>query len=96
MAKVFAGERTWTDAVFNPVERFFFRLSRIDPAQEMTWKQSMKAMLALNIVWFVWVLFCLMNQGWMPLNPDHNPSQSPDQALQYSHFIPGKLQSAAL
>ncbi len=81
MAKVFAGERTWTDAVFNPVERLFFRISRIDPSREMSWKESLKAMLALNIVWFVWVMFCLMNQGWMPLNPDHNPSQSPDQAF---------------
>ncbi len=81
MAKVFAGERTWTDAVFNPVERLFFRVSRIDPAREMSWKQNLKAMLALNIVWFVWVMFCLMNQGWLPLNPDHNPSQSPDLAF---------------
>ncbi len=81
MAKVFAGERTWTDKVFNPVERLFFRLSRINPAREMNWKEHMKAMLALNIIWFIWALFCLMNQGWLPLNPDGNLSQSPDQAF---------------
>ncbi len=81
MAKVFAGERTWTDTILSPVERLFFRLSRINPTREMSWKEHMKAMLALNIIWFVWAFFCLMNQGWLPLNPDGNPSQSPDQAF---------------
>ncbi len=81
MARVFAGERTWTDPILGPLERLFFRISRIDPAREMTWKESMKAMLALNAVWFLWALFCLTKQGWLPLNPDGNPSQAPDQAF---------------
>ena len=81
IAKVFAGERAWTDVIFNPIEKFFFRISRIDPTQEMSWKQHLKAMLALNIIWFIWVMFCLLNQGWLPLNPDGNPSQSPDLAF---------------
>lgn len=81
MAKVFAGNRVWTDSFLNPFERLCFRISGIDPAREMTWKQHMKAMLAINIVWFVWAFFCLTNQGWLPLNPDGVASQSPDQAL---------------
>jgi K+-transporting ATPase ATPase A chain len=81
MAKVFAGDRVWTDHILGPVERFLFRMSRIDPEREMTWKQHLKTMLAINIVWAVWAFFCLMNQGWLPLNPDGIASQSPDQAF---------------
>jgi len=81
MANVFAGTPNWSDKLFSPLERFLFRISRIDPNREMSCQQSMKAMLALNIVWFIWLVLCLMNQGWLPLNPDHNPSMPADQAF---------------
>jgi K+-transporting ATPase ATPase A chain len=81
IAKVYAGQHTWTDYIFGPIERFFFKASRIDVGKEMNWKQHMVAMLTINIVWFVWAMFVLMNQGWLPLNPDHISSQSPDLAF---------------
>jgi len=81
IAKVYTGDRMWSDAIFNPIERLFFKLSRIDREREMTWKQSLTALLTINLVWFLWAMFCLMNQGWLPLNPDHNASQTPDLAF---------------
>ncbi len=51
IAKVFAGEKIWTDFM-NPFERFIFRLSGIDPTKEMNWKEHMKAMLTISTVWF--------------------------------------------
>lgn len=81
IAKVYAGERTFLDFLFSPVEKGFFRLSRIDGRQEMNWKQHMTALLTVNLVWFLWSVFCLMNQAWLPLNPDGNPSMSPDLAF---------------
>ncbi len=81
IARVYAGERVWTDRILGPVERLFFRASRINPAREMDWKGHLKAMLTINLVWFVWAMFCLMCQGWLPLNPDSNPSMTPDLAF---------------
>lgn len=81
MAKVYSNEKTLLDPVFNPIERFFFKISGIDPAKEQTWKQQLVALLTLNLVWFVIGIFIFMNQGWLPLNPDQNPSQSPDLAF---------------
>jgi K+-transporting ATPase ATPase A chain len=81
IAKVYAGDRIWTDFIFNPIERLFFRSSRIDPSREMNWKQNLVAMLTLNFVWFFWAMFCLLNQSWLPLNPDHIANQTPDQAF---------------
>lgn len=81
IARIYAGERTWTDSVFGPVERLFFRVSRIDPAREMTWTEHLKAMLTINMLWFLMTLFVLMNMAWLPLNPDGNPSMTPDLAF---------------
>src|ERR1039457_831973 len=81
IAKVYAGEKTFLDPVFNPLEKFFFRISRIDPVKEMNWKQHLIALLTINLIWFLFGMFMLMNQGWLPLNPDGNPSMTADCAF---------------
>lgn len=80
IAKVYRGERTWLDFMA-PVERFVYRVCGIDPAQEMDWKQFLKALLMVNLFWFFWGMLLLVFQGWLPLNPDGNPGQSPDLAF---------------
>lgn len=81
IAKVFGGEATLLDAVFNPIEKLFFQISGINPKQEMTWKQHLTALLTINLLWFFWAMFILMNQAWLPWNPDGNPSMSADLAF---------------
>jgi len=76
MAKVYGNERTFLDFLFNPIERLLFKVSGIDARQEQTWQQQMAALLTINLVWFVLGMAVLMNQGWLPLNPDANPSMS--------------------
>ena len=81
IAKVFAGEKTWPDPVFNPLERLIYRLSGIDPQREMNWQENLRAMLAINFLWLIIAMFVLLNQQWLPLNPDGNPSMTPDLAF---------------
>ncbi len=81
IAKVYAGEKTLLDKVFNPIERLFFKFSGINPTNEMTWKQHLVALLTINFVWFLMSMAILMNMSWLPLNPDGNPSQSADLAF---------------
>ena len=81
IAKVYAGDRTWLDPVFNPIEKLFYKISGIDPKNEMTWKQHLVALLTINLLWFLMSMFILMNMSWLPLNPDNNPSQSADLAF---------------
>ncbi|MCC6412326.1 MAG: potassium-transporting ATPase subunit KdpA, partial [Saprospiraceae bacterium] len=81
IARVYAGESVWSDRIFGPVERLFFRLSGINSAEGMNWKQHMIALLGINLVWFFLCMFILMNQGWLPLNPDGMPGLSPDLAF---------------
>lgn len=81
IARVYAGEKTPLDPVFLPIEKLFYRISRIDAAKEMTWKEHLVALLTINIVWFLYGMLILMNQGWLPLNPDGNSSMSADLAF---------------
>ena len=80
IAKVFRGEKTWSDFM-GPLERLFFKVSGINPKEEMNWKQHMKAMLTINLVWFVYAFFVLIFQDKLPMNPDGNTGQTPDLAF---------------
>ena len=80
IAKVYNGDKTLLD-FFTPLENAFFRISGINAQREMSWKESMVALLTINMVWFLFAMFILMAQGWLPLNPDGNPSMTPDLAF---------------
>lgn len=81
IGKIFSNEKTWSDAIFNPLDRLFYKLSGIDPTIEMTWKQHLVALLTINFIWFVITMLVLTNMSWLPLNPDANPSMSGDLAF---------------
>lgn len=80
IAKVYKGEKTPLDFMA-PVERWIYRFSGINPHEEMNWKQFLRALLTVNLFWFLWGMILLVAQGILPLNPDGNPGQTPDQAF---------------
>lgn len=77
MAKMYAGEKVWTDFL-KPFEKFLFKLSGINPNEHMNWKQFLKAMMTINILWVLYGFFVLIYQDKLPLNPDGNPGMSAD------------------
>lgn len=80
LAKMFAGERVWTDFL-KPVETGIFKLSGINPNEGMNWKQILKALMTINILWLVYGFFVLIYQDKLPLNPDGNPGMTADLAF---------------
>lgn len=84
IANVFALKSSPLDSVLNPVEKLFFKLSGINAQTQMNWKQHIWAMMLINMVWLVLGVFVLMNQSWLPLNPDANPDMSFHLALNTS------------
>ena len=84
IATVYLGDKTMFDPIFNPIEKLFFKISGINATEEMNWKQHLKALLSINMVWFVLCFFVLLFQGSLFLNPDNNPSMSPDLAFNTS------------
>ncbi|WP_295772284.1 potassium-transporting ATPase subunit KdpA [uncultured Mucilaginibacter sp.] len=80
LAKMFAGERVWTDFM-KPLENGLFKISGIRPNEPMDWKQFLKAMLTINLLWLVYGFFVLIYQDKLPLNPDGNTGMTPDLAF---------------
>lgn len=80
IARVYRGKKVWTDFM-KPIEGWIFRLSGIHPDEEMNWKQFLRALLTVNLFWFIWGMVLLTLQGWLPLNPDGNLAQSAHQAF---------------
>lgn len=81
ISMIFTNQKTWLDAIFNPIDKIFYKVAGVDPKTEMNWKQHLGALLTINLIWFLWSIFVLTNMAWLPLNPDGNPSMSGDLAF---------------
>ena len=81
IANVYIGEPTAPDVLFGPLEKLFYRFSGINPSTPMSWKEHLTALLTINMIWFFLGMLVLMNQSWLPLNPDANPDMSADLAF---------------
>ncbi|MGC9199679.1 MAG: potassium-transporting ATPase subunit KdpA [Acidobacteriaceae bacterium] len=81
MARVFEGRRTWLDPVLVPCERFLYRLTGVDPAEEMRWTQYCLAMLVFAAATLVLTYLIERIQFYLPFNPQHLPGVPPALAL---------------
>ena len=66
---------------FGWVERGFYKVGGIDPAQEMGWKTYAVAMLAFNVVGTLFIYVLLRAQGALSLNPAGIAAMTPDAAF---------------
>ncbi len=60
------GEKTPLDFLEH-IERFIYKIARINPNEEMNWKAYIKALLMVNLVWFIFGFTILLIQGFLPL-----------------------------
>jgi K+-transporting ATPase ATPase A chain len=84
IGKVYNNDKTRLDKILNPLDNFLYKYCGIKADKEMNWKQHLMALLTINLVWFLFSMFVLMNQGWLPLNPDNNPGMPADLAFNTS------------
>lgn len=70
MNKVMAGEKTVLSRVLLPLERAVYKVSGVDPNEEMGWKEYLACALAFSAVSFVGLFAILMLQGVLPFNPE--------------------------
>jgi K+-transporting ATPase ATPase A chain len=81
MARVYSGRVPVLDRLLGPVERWVYRVARIDAAAEMTWQQYAKAVLAFGFVSVLAVYGVQRLQAVLPLNPEGQPAVSPDSSF---------------
>ncbi|MEX1828437.1 potassium-transporting ATPase subunit KdpA [Luteibacter sp. CQ10] len=63
------------------VERVVYRLSGVDPRQDMSWKTYALAMLCFNVMGMLAVYLLQRAQAWLPFNPEHMGAITPDSAM---------------
>jgi potassium-transporting ATPase potassium-binding subunit len=69
MARVYEGEGTFLDRFLGPLERWLYRVCRVDPRSDMPWQTYTVALLAFTIVGMLLVYALQRLQGVLPLNP---------------------------
>src|SRR6266536_5238882 len=81
--KVFNGERTWLSPVFVPVERFFYRLSGINPEEEQKWTGYIFSLLVFSLVGMLLLYLFERTQQWHGtlFNPQSLPNVEPQLAF---------------
>jgi potassium-transporting ATPase potassium-binding subunit len=81
MARVYQGRPCGLDRALGWFERLIYRVSGIDPQQEMSWKKYTIAVLLFNLLGFVAVYLLLRVQAVLPINPQGFAANSPDSAF---------------
>jgi K+-transporting ATPase ATPase A chain len=81
MTRVFERRRTWLDPVLVPCERLLYRLTGINPDEEMRWTQYAVAMLVFSAATLILTYAIERLQAFLPLNPQHLANVAPDLAF---------------
>ena len=81
LALVFADAPNRITRFGGRVERGIYRLCGIASTEEMGWKRYALAMLLFNVLGLLVVYVLQRLQPWLPLNPQHFASVSPDSAM---------------
>jgi len=80
LARVLVGERTWLDPVLRPFERLIYKLSGVNAAQEMNWRQYAFAALGFSVVSMLVTYAIERTQALLPFNPQGLANVGPDLA----------------
>jgi len=81
IAKVFSREKTFFDPLLSPIEEFFYKIARINPNKEMTWKEYAFSLTIFNVCGIALLYILQRLQGILPLNPQHLKAVRPDLAF---------------
>jgi K+-transporting ATPase ATPase A chain len=81
MARVFSGERTLLSPLVGPLERFIYRLCRVDERAEQHWTSYTGAMLIFSVAGMLLLYAFQRLQYYLPFNPQKFPGVAPDLAF---------------
>lgn len=81
MAAVFERRKTFMDVLLAPCERLLYRVTGVNPDEEMRWTQYTVAMLLFSAATLLLTYLVQRIQLWLPLNPQHLANVEPALAL---------------
>ena len=96
LAAVYGGTNRRSQRWLGWLERGIYRVLRVDPEAEHTWKAYAGGLLAFNAAGFVVLYLLLRTQGSLPLNPQGLPGRSALDRLQHGGEFRHQHQLAGL
>ena len=72
LAAVYSGGHTWLERVVGPLERFLYRILRVDPERGQDWKGYAKSLIIFSLAGWLFLYFILRTQtlwSFTGLNP---------------------------
>jgi len=81
LANVYKRGPSRLDRILNPIENAVYRITGVDTAHKMGWKEYFLVGLAVNVVQMALAFLVLTYQAWLPLNPRGFPGLSWDLSL---------------
>jgi potassium-transporting ATPase potassium-binding subunit len=81
MARIYQDEPVGLNRWFAGFEKMLYRISNVNPDQEMRWTQYAIAMLVFNLLGLLSVYTLQRFQDILPLNPQALPAVSPDSSF---------------
>lgn len=70
MGKVFLGEKVCLSPIVRPIEKFLYRILKVDEEKGMGWKQYAGSVIMFNLLGFIIVYLLQIFQKYLPLNPE--------------------------
>lgn len=81
MAKVFNNERVFLSKICMPIEKFIYKILKVNLKQEMNWKEYFFSVISFSIISLVFVIIIQLVQQILPLNPEKLQSINLDLAF---------------
>ncbi len=81
MTAVFERRKTFLDPILAPCERVLYRVTGVQPDEEMRWTQYTVSMLIFSAATLLLTYLVERMQAWLPLNPQHLANVEPSLAL---------------
>ena len=81
MARVYEGESVGLNRLLAPVETLIYRLSGVNPKEEMRWTDYAIGLLVFNLLGALAVFALQRLQASLPFNPQNLPGISPDSSF---------------
>ena len=70
ISKVFKNEKVFLSKIIRPVERFIYKVLKVNEKEEMNGKEYTISLISFSILSLIFVLFLQMVQYLLPLNPE--------------------------
>lgn len=81
MANIFEGRKNFMTKILSPFENLIYKLSSINPKEDMDWKRYTLCLLTFNLIGLLVVMGLQLFQSHLPLNPNGISNVSWDLAF---------------